>query len=69
MKVKEGDAVVVEIVSDTRDELHLHGYDLRAQVTPSQPTKLSFRATRTGRFGLELHRAHSELGALEVYPR
>ena len=69
MEVHEGDIVVVEITSDTRDELHLHGYDLRAQVTPGQPTRLSFRATRTGRFGLELHGAHSELDALEVYPR
>ena len=31
--------------------------------------KLRFMATRTGRFGLELHRAQAELGALEVYPR
>jgi hypothetical protein len=69
MKVQEGDIVVVEIVSDTRDELHLHGYNLRAQITPGQPTRLSFSATRTGRFTLELHQAHSELGALEVYPR
>jgi hypothetical protein len=69
MEAHEGDAVVVEITSDTRDELHLHGYDLRAQIMPGEPTRLSFRATRTGRFGLELHVAHSELGALEVYPR
>jgi len=26
-------------------------------------------ADRTGRFGMELHKAHSELGALEVYPQ
>jgi hypothetical protein len=30
---------------------------------------LNFVAKRTGRFGLELHRAELDLGALEVYPR
>ncbi len=69
LEVHEGDSVVLEIFSDTSDELHVHGYDLRARIKPDEAVKLRFMATRTGRFGLELHRAHAELGALEVYPR
>jgi hypothetical protein len=61
--------VTLNIRSDRRDELHLHGYDLHAQLVPGQIESLQFTADRTGRFGIELHRAHSELGALEVYPQ
>lgn len=71
LEAREGDHIVLEIVSDSDsgDELHLHGYDLRARITPDRAVRLAFTANRTGRFGLELHRAHAELGALEVYPR
>jgi len=69
LQVHEGEQVVLNIRSDSGDELHLHGYDLHARIAPDQTTSLQFTANRTGRFGLELHRAHTELGALEVYPR
>ena len=69
LEVREGDRVVVEVISDAGDELHLHGYDLRLPITPDREARLAFIANRTGRFGLELHHAHAELGALEVYPR
>jgi len=38
-------------------------------MSPEEVVTLDFTANRTGRFGLELHRAHAELGALEVYPQ
>lgn len=68
-QVHQGERVTLNIRSDSRDELHLHGYDLHAQIGPEQPASLQFTADRTGRFGLELHKAHAELGALEVYPQ
>jgi hypothetical protein len=68
-QVHQGERVTLNIRSDSRDELHLHGYDLHAQISPDQPASLQFTADRTGRFGLELHKAHAELGALEVYPQ
>ncbi len=55
LRVRQGEKLTVRVSSDTADELHLHG--------------LQFTADRTGRFGLELHKAHRELGALEVYPQ
>ena len=69
MQVHEGEQVTLTIKSDGGDELHLHGYDLHARISPGESASLRFTADRTGRFGLELHKAHTELGALEVYPR
>jgi hypothetical protein len=68
IQIHRGEHVVLRISSNATDELHLHGYDLYAQITPQQPAVLEFNANRTGRFTLELHKANTELGALEVYP-
>jgi hypothetical protein len=69
IQVYRGEQVVLRIKSNTTDELHLHGYDLHARITPQETAVLEFSANRTGRFTLELHEAQTELGALEVYPR
>lgn len=69
LKAHEGDEIILKIVSDRTDELHLHGYDLHADLVPGETATLAFTATRTGRFGMEMHRSHTELGALEVYPQ
>jgi uncharacterized cupredoxin-like copper-binding protein len=69
LQAHEGDEITLRIVSDRDDEVHLHGYDLRAHIAPGEPVKLAFVATRTGRFGLETHHSHLELATLEVYPR
>jgi hypothetical protein len=69
LQVHEGEQVTLRIRSDRSDEVHLHGYDLHAQIGPQQTASLQFTADRTGRFDLELHKANTELGALEVYPR
>ena len=69
IQVREGDRVRIELTTDTSDELHVHGYDLHLNTRPGEIVSLNFVAKRTGRFGLELHRAELDLGALEVYPR
>lgn len=69
MQVHEGDPVVIRVRSDGNDELHLHGYDLERKLKAGETASLQFDARRSGHFGLELHQAHVELGALEVYPR
>ncbi len=68
LQVHEGDEITLKIVSDRSEEVHLHGYDLHAHIVPGETTTLAFAATRTGRFGMEMHRIHVELGTLEVYP-
>ena len=68
-KIKQGDHVTLRVTSDSNDELHLHGYDLHLNLIAGQPAQLSFTADHSGRFEYELHHAHSDLGAFEVYPR
>jgi len=69
LRAHEGDEITIRIVSDRRDEVHLHGYDLQAQMGPGDTAVVAFTASRTGRFGLEAHRSHLELATLEIYPR
>jgi len=69
LKVTEGDEVTLRITSNRSDELHLHGYDLRAALKPGETVELHLTARLAGRFGIELHHANIEVGSLEVYPR
>jgi hypothetical protein len=68
-QVRQGEHVTLRIDSNAGDELHLHGYDLKLAIQAGEPATLQFSASRSGRFGIELHKHHSELGALEVYPQ
>ena len=69
IQLKRDDAVSMTIVSDSADELHVHGYDLHVPLVPNEPATLRFVARRTGRYGFELHRAGKELGVFEIYPK
>jgi heme/copper-type cytochrome/quinol oxidase subunit 2 len=66
---REGEQVTLRVRSDVADELHVHGYDLSAPLPAGEEVALRFIASRAGRFEVELHGAHRELGALEVQPR
>jgi hypothetical protein len=69
IQLTQGQELAITVVSDQRDELHLHGYDLILQLLPGEAAKLAFTASHSGRFGLELHHAHGELAVLEVSPK
>jgi len=70
LAVTQGEQVQLSVTADRAGELHLHGYDLQANLQPGVAVVLDFVADRSGRFELELHGAHHEaLGALEVQPR
>jgi FtsP/CotA-like multicopper oxidase with cupredoxin domain len=77
IRVTQGEQVEITLTSDQAAELHLHGYDLTAQIEPGVPTALSFDARIAGRFPVEAHRmgpvakGRRHPGALfyvEVYP-
>lgn len=70
-RVTQGDAVELEWSTDEAMELHLHGYDIEAEVTPGSPVTMRFDATITGRFAVEKHRSsrHGGIAYLEVHPR
>jgi hypothetical protein len=64
--VERGRAVEIVVTSDAADELHLHGYDLSAQVPAGSSATLRFTADIPGVFELEFHKAHKELLRLQV---
>ena len=77
-QLAEGSAVVAVIkdtpvtlrfVTNQKDEAHLHGYDLSAELKPGQTSEITFVASISGRFEIELHKSHRKVAVLEVRPR
>ena len=60
--------IVVTVTSDSADEVHLHGYDLSADVAPGAPATIRFNANAPGRFEIELENSGVQLAELEVRP-
>jgi heme/copper-type cytochrome/quinol oxidase subunit 2 len=69
LQVNQNERVILRVRSDVADELHVHGYELSAPLPAGEQVSLTFVAGRSGRYEVELHGAHQELGALEVQPR
>lgn len=66
--VRQGDAVLIRVTADVTDEVHLHGYDLHADVTPGTPGEVRFTANAAGVFEVELEDAGIVLLSLTVAP-
>jgi len=65
---KKGDQAVLKVNSDTADEIHVHGYDLKKDVEKGGSVTFSFKATIEGRFEVELEDAGTQIANLEVTP-
>ncbi len=65
-RVAVGSTVRLVVRADVADEVHVHGYDLEAPVTPATPATIEFVARIPGVFEVELHKKHQELLQLEV---
>lgn len=65
-RLKRGDTVVLRVVADVADEVHLHGYDRTANVAPGKPAQIRFTADITGVFEVELEQRKQPLLMLEV---
>ena len=66
LEVGLGETVTIRVTSLRTDEVHLHGYDLRAPVAVDRPGVLTFTATIPGVFPLELENLGRELASLQV---
>ncbi len=64
----KGDVVAVVVRSDVVDHVHVHGYDLMADVAPGKPARMRFRASLTGRFEIELEDRAKQIAQLTVLP-
>jgi FtsP/CotA-like multicopper oxidase with cupredoxin domain len=71
IRVKQGETILIRWRSDEPVRLHLHGYDLHAEVSPSSPAHMRFEATAAGRFSIAAHRSgarETTLIYIEVLP-
>ena len=59
----------IDVTSDTRSVIHLHGYEIERPVAPGKTTKLRFKADIEGVFELEDHTSGQGLASVEVAPR
>ena len=64
----KGDQIRLKVQSDTADEIHVHGYDLKKDVTAGGSVEFDFKATIEGRFEVELENAGTQIAMLEVDP-
>ena len=44
----------LQVVADTADEVHLHGYDKKVDLVKGKPANLTFKADVPGIFEVEL---------------
>nr|SBO94364.1 hypothetical protein BN4615_P3880 [Nonomuraea gerenzanensis] len=66
LEVRKGRQVSITVTSDVADELHVHGYDLVAELRPGVPATIRFTAGLTGVFQVETHRGKLVLTQLAV---
>jgi hypothetical protein len=64
----KGGEVRFRVVSDTADEIHVHGYDLRQDVAKGGSVSFRFRASIDGRFVVELEGRGVQIAELDVQP-
>jgi hypothetical protein len=66
--IRQGEQVVLVVHADVTDHVHLHGYDLMADVAPGRPARIRLRASVPGVFEVELEDAGRPLLELEIAP-
>jgi hypothetical protein len=66
--VRKGREVEIVVRSALTDHVHLHGYDLMADVAPGSPATIPFVADVPGRFEIELEDRGLQIAELEVRP-
>lgn len=65
-EVNKGDEVEIVVTSDVADEVHIHGYDLLADVAAGGTVSIAFEATIQGIFEVEMEGARAPLLELVV---
>jgi hypothetical protein len=66
--LSKGEKVALVVTSDVADEIHLHGYDLSADVAAGGSATIRFTADTVGRFEVELEERGVQLAELQVTP-
>jgi hypothetical protein len=68
LSFSKGDTIRFRVVSDTADEIHVHGYDLMKDVPKGGTVTFSFKGSIDGRFVVELEDHGEQIAELDVQP-
>jgi hypothetical protein len=68
LEFDKGDQIRFRVVSDTADEIHVHGYDLMKDVAAGGSVTFSFKGSIDGRFVVELEDHKEQIAELDVQP-
>ena len=68
LEFKKGDQIRFRVVSDTADEIHVHGYDLMKDVAKGGSVNFAFKGSIDGRFVVELEGHGEQIAELDVAP-
>jgi FtsP/CotA-like multicopper oxidase with cupredoxin domain len=66
VRIDRGQKVRIRVQADRAEEVHLHGYDLSADVAPGRPAVIDFTADAPGVFEVELEQVHLRLVEFQV---
>lgn len=66
---RQGDQVTMTITADRKEEIHLHGYDIKFEIpAPGGQATHTFSADRSGSFEFEIEDSGTRLGEFIVNP-
>ncbi len=66
---KQGDRVTMTITADAKEEIHLHGYDIKFETDgPGSRVSRTFTADKAGPFEMEVEGTGKHLGDFTVSP-
>ena len=68
LRYSEGETVRFRVVSDSAEEVHVHGYDIKKELEAGKPATRSFKASITGIFEIEFEGSAEQIGELRVDP-
>ena len=68
LKVSKGDQIHFVVESDSKQEVHLHGYDVAKDAAPGEPAEFELEATIEGVFEAELEDPGVQILKLTVEP-
>jgi len=68
IEADQGDEITFRVESDIEEEIHVHGFDISEDVSAGGAATLSFPATITGIFEVELEYSGVPVAELQVSP-
>ena len=70
ISVQQNDTVTLNVTTDKKEEIHLHGYDIKFESEGAgDRVTHTFKADKTGSFDIEIEDTSTGIGSLAVNPR